>query len=125
MPPDGAEEIVAELVAVLAGELIPSALHVLGGEWLAIMPVDALSQLEREFGVALIPAPALGQVSQGTIVSGALSGALWSKTTRLLKSAMKGATVEMVASSWMEGPGGVHEERCAVSRPAFARRPGG
>jgi hypothetical protein len=47
-PPDPAG-IVAELVGVLACELVPGALHVLGRERLAVVPLDAAAQLEGQF----------------------------------------------------------------------------
>src|SRR5215470_19402183 len=55
----------------------------------------------RSLKVSLVLLASQLQLSarSGTIDSGVSSGALWSKTTRLLKTAMNGATVEMVASS--------------------------
>ena len=43
-------------------QLVPSALHVLGGERFAVVPLDALPELERELGLVRIPGPAFGQV---------------------------------------------------------------
>ena len=61
VPPDGAR-VLAEVVLVLAGQLVPGALHVLGRERLAVVPLDALAQLEGQLGLARVPGPALGEV---------------------------------------------------------------
>ena len=41
---------------------MPGALHVLGGEWPAVVPIDARAQLERELGVGGVPGPAFGEI---------------------------------------------------------------
>src|SRR5262245_48133400 len=56
--PDLARIAVELLLPVFADHGVPGALHILGGEGLAVMPLDALAQLEGELGLALIPAPA-------------------------------------------------------------------
>ena len=61
LPPDRAR-VLAEIVGVLAGQLVPGALHVLGGERLAVVPFDARVQLEGELGLGRIPRPAVGQI---------------------------------------------------------------
>jgi hypothetical protein len=45
----------AQLVVAVAGQKIPGALDVLGGEWLAVMPFDAPMQRQRQFGAVLVP----------------------------------------------------------------------
>ena len=61
VPPDRAR-VLAEVVGVLAGQLVPGALHVLGGEGLAVVPLDAGMQLEGELGLGRVPGPAVGEV---------------------------------------------------------------
>ena len=41
---------------------MPGALHVLGGEGLAVVPLDAFSQLEGQLGLARVPRPALAEL---------------------------------------------------------------
>jgi hypothetical protein len=47
--------VAAQLLLALAEEQVPGALHVLGGEGLAVMPFDTRAQLEDEFGAVLAP----------------------------------------------------------------------
>ena len=55
--------VAAELLrAVLAEQRMPGALHVLGRERLAVVPLHALAQFERELGLAVVPRPARSQV---------------------------------------------------------------
>ena len=55
--------VLAELVLPdLAGQHVESALHVIGRERLAVVPLDALVELEGELGPGPVPRPALGQV---------------------------------------------------------------
>jgi hypothetical protein len=46
-----------------------------------------------------------GKGHRPAYLSAVLSGLLWSNNTRALNTPMKAATVEMVASSWMEALG--------------------
>jgi hypothetical protein len=55
------------LLPVLAGQRMPRALHVLGRERLAVMPLDALPQFEGQFGVACVPGPALPQLGHDAL----------------------------------------------------------
>ena len=50
-----------ELVLALVEQQVPGAFDVGGGERLAVMPFDALAQLEREFGAVFAPRPARRQ----------------------------------------------------------------
>ena len=50
--------ILAEFVLRLALQQVEGALHVLGSERHAVMPLDAGTQLESERGVGLVPGPA-------------------------------------------------------------------
>src|SRR5271166_2136863 len=52
----------AELLAGPAGEEIPGAFDVLGGERLAVVPFDALTQREGQLGPLFVPGPAGGKV---------------------------------------------------------------
>jgi hypothetical protein len=65
-PPHPAR-VLAEIVIGLAVEPVPSALHVLGGERLAVVPRNPLAQLESQLCPALIPHPALGELGNDRI----------------------------------------------------------
>jgi hypothetical protein len=54
--------IEAQLVAGLAAEHFPGAFDILGGEGLAVVPLDAFPQRQGQLGPFLIPRPAGGQV---------------------------------------------------------------
>src|SRR5438105_11636583 len=51
-----------ELLVRLAGEQVPGALDVAGGERLAVMPLDAVAQCEAQCGPFLVPRPRGGQI---------------------------------------------------------------
>src|SRR5215469_12330667 len=51
-----------ELLAGLAGQEIPSALDVLSGKGLAVVPFDALAQWKSQLGPLLVPCPAGGEI---------------------------------------------------------------
>jgi hypothetical protein len=55
----------------------------------------------------------------GTMVCGLFCGLFWSKSTRLLNSAMNGITVELVASSWIEALGGLSRWYIFSTPPLF------
>ena len=63
----------------------------------------------RSLNVSLVPSSLQAQEvpSSGWSCSRLFVLACWSKTTRLLKTAMKGWSVEIVASSWIEALGGL------------------
>src|SRR5271169_2115598 len=58
----GLAGIEAQLLARLAGQQIPSTLDILGGEGLAVVPFDALTQREGQLSPFLVPRPARGQI---------------------------------------------------------------
>ena len=60
--PDLARVALEILRLALADQHPPGALHVLGGERLAVMPLHALVQLEGQLGVGWVPRPAIGQI---------------------------------------------------------------
>ena len=64
------------------------------------MPFDPLPQPEAEPGLVLVPIPALGQLRLDEFDPVCFS--CWLNSTRLLNTAMVGATVEIVASSWID-----------------------
>ena len=49
--PPNCPRVLAEVVRVLAGELVPSALNVFGREGLTVVPFDALAQREPQLGL--------------------------------------------------------------------------
>src|SRR5260370_849535 len=53
----GFARIEAQLVGRLAQQQVPGAFDVLGGERPAVMPFDALAQLEGQRGLVLLPRP--------------------------------------------------------------------
>src|SRR5580704_13181253 len=55
--PPGLAIIEAKLFFSLVGQEIEGAFDVLGGEWLAVVPLDAVAQLEGELGAVLAPCP--------------------------------------------------------------------
>src|SRR6266478_4048134 len=57
----GLPRIDTQLLARLALQQVPGALDILGGQRLAVVPLDALVQLEGQPGAVLVPRPALGQ----------------------------------------------------------------
>src|SRR5215468_5843428 len=54
--------IETQLVAGLAAEHVPGALDILGGERLAIMPLNAFPQWQGQLAPFLVPGPAGSQV---------------------------------------------------------------
>ena len=60
--PDLARVALEVLDLALADDHPPGALHVFCGERRAVMPFDALPQLEGQLGVGRIPRPAFGQI---------------------------------------------------------------
>ena len=60
--PDLARVAAELLSAILAQERVPCALHVLGRERFAVVPLHALAQLESQLGLAVVPCPARSQV---------------------------------------------------------------
>jgi hypothetical protein len=64
------------------------------------VPFDALPQLEGEPGLVLVPRPAFGQFRLDEFRPILLFVLL--NNTRLLKTPIIGATVEIVASSWID-----------------------
>jgi hypothetical protein len=60
--PDRTRVLAEVLNVALADQHMPGALHVLGGERLAVMPLHALSQLERQLLLAVVPGPALREI---------------------------------------------------------------
>src|SRR5262249_2624284 len=51
-----------QLLRGIAGDEIPGALHVTGGEGLAIMPFDALAQAKSQFRLGLVPRPVAREI---------------------------------------------------------------
>ena len=62
VPVPGLTRIEPKLLARLAEQHVPGALHVLGGERSAVMPLNTLAQPECESGSILTPRPATGEV---------------------------------------------------------------
>src|SRR6266481_3090737 len=60
--PPGLTIIESELLFSLIGQQIEGAFDVLGGEGLAVVPLDAFAQLEGELGAVLAPCPARGEL---------------------------------------------------------------
>src|SRR4029077_17070010 len=60
--PPGLAGIEAQLFRRLALQQVPGALHVGGGKRLAVVPLDALVQFERQIVAVLAPAPAVGEI---------------------------------------------------------------
>ena len=58
----GLARVLAQLRFALAEQQVPGAFHIGGGERLAVVPLDALAQLEGELGAVFVPAPAFSQV---------------------------------------------------------------
>jgi len=58
----GFARVDAELVVPFAGQQIPSAFDIAGRERLAIMPLDAAAQRDRQLGALFIPAPPRSQI---------------------------------------------------------------
>jgi len=66
----GPARIDPQLVASLAGQQIPSAFDILGGERLAVVPFDALAQRKRQLSPFLVPRPAGGEVGNHRLHAG-------------------------------------------------------
>ena len=65
----GLARIGAQLVLTLAGQQIEGADHVLGGEGLAVMPLHALLQLERQVLAVGAPRPRLGELGHDRLLA--------------------------------------------------------
>ena len=59
--------VLAERLLRHAAQHVPGAFHVLGGERLAVMPLDAIAQLEGELGLVRVPRPAGGELRHDRI----------------------------------------------------------
>ena len=66
----GFARIDAQLLARLAGQKIPGALDIRGGERLAVVPFDPLAQREGQFGAFLVPRPVGGQIRDNRLQAG-------------------------------------------------------
>src|SRR5262249_11762957 len=58
----GLTRIETKFVSRLAGQQVPGAFDVLGGERLAVVPGDALAQWKSQLGSILVPRPAGGEI---------------------------------------------------------------
>src|SRR3974377_1863804 len=62
--------IEAKLVVRFAEQGIPSALYVIGGKGLAVVPFDALMQTETQLGLGRVPRPFGRQVRHDRVEAG-------------------------------------------------------
>ena len=63
----GLARVLAQLGLAVAEHEVPGAFDIRRGERLAVMPLDALAQLEGEFRAVIVPAPALRQVRNDSV----------------------------------------------------------
>ena len=98
VPVPGFARVDAEFGSRLAEQHVPGALDVLCGEGLPVMPVEHPCASERS--VPCRPRSTTSSVARsGTIDWRLFCGTCWSNMTRLLNTAIIGATVEIVTSS--------------------------
>ena len=97
----GLARVDAQLLGRLALQQIPGAFDVGGGERLAVMPFDALAQMEGQLGAVLVPGPVGGEFGTDRL-RGCSAATCWSKMTRLLNTAIIGRSATTVDSSWID-----------------------
>ena len=103
---------------VLPCDQIPGAFDVGGGERLAVMPFDALAQLEGQPRAVLAPRPARSR-DRARSTARLFCGTCWSNITRLLNTAIIGRSATTVVSSWIDMLAGLSMIYCLRMPPCF------
>src|SRR5262245_49416436 len=57
------------LVGDLADQQMPGALHIPCGEWLTVVPLDAVAQIEGKLGLGWVPRPGRGEIGHNSVQS--------------------------------------------------------
>src|SRR6516165_5356643 len=110
----GFARIDPEFLARLAGQRIPGAFDVGGGERLAVMPFDTLTQVKGQRRPGLVPHPVAGEIGD----DGGEAVLRWSNRTKLLKTPISGMPAAIVDSSWIDMLAG-------LAKPGICRMPPG
>src|SRR5690348_12761666 len=66
----GLSRVEPKLIARFAGQQVPGALHILGGEGCAVVPLDSFAQPESQAGLVFVPPPGGSKASDDRLRAG-------------------------------------------------------